>query len=124
MNLPKLACCNFIPEANELKEFALGCGFTGIDWNFNLENLPRSPAEESSLVRTIFSLNPLEVRYHCGFKMTDLGDVDAESAEDAMNVFRRVCLLVSKLGGRFLTIHVGLGRDTTSDLSWQRTIQY
>ena len=40
-----------------------------------------------------------------------------------MNIFRRICRLVSKLEGRFLTIHVGLGRNTTTDLSWNRTIE-
>ena len=123
MNSPKLACCNFIPQLHELKEFALGHGFAGIDWSFHQENLPQNPAEESALVRTISSLRPLEVRYHCAFKKIDLGDLDGDSSQDAMNIFRRVCRLVSKLEGRFLTIHVGLGRDTTIDLSWNRTIE-
>jgi len=123
MNSPKLACCNFIPQVGELKEFALQHRFVGIDWSFNQENLPQNPAEESALVKTISSLHPLEVRYHCAFKKIDLGDIDEVISEDAMSIFRRVCRLVSKLGGRFLTIHVGLGRDTTIDLSWNRTIK-
>ena len=123
MNSPKLACCNFLPEVDELKEFALQYGFAGIDWSFNQENLPQSPAEESALVKTISSLRPLEVRYHCAFKKIDRGDLDEGNCEGAMSIFRRVCRLVSKLQGHFLTIHVGLGRDTTLDLSWSRTIE-
>ena len=113
MSRPKLACCNFIPGADELKEFALDHGFEGIDWTFTLENLPRHPAEESALVKTISTLNPLETRYHCAFKRVDLGDVSPEGAKNAIDIFRRVCRLVSKLRGRFLTVHVGLGRNTT-----------
>lgn len=123
MDGPKLACCNFISEPKLLKEFALDHGFTGIDWSFRHENLPQTPAEESALLATISIFQPLEVRYHCAFKKTDLGDVDDESAKTALQVFRQVCRLVAKLGGRFLTIHVGLGRDTTTDLSWNRTIE-
>jgi sugar phosphate isomerase/epimerase len=123
MNNLKLACCNFISEVNELKEFALQHGFFGIDWSFNQQNLPQSPAEETALVKKISSLRPLEIRYHCAFKKIDLGDVHEGNSEDAMSIFRRVCRLVSKLEGRFLTIHVGLGRDTTLDLSWKRTIE-
>jgi sugar phosphate isomerase/epimerase len=123
MSYPKLACCNFIPDVKHLKEFALEHGFEGVDWSFTPENLPRSPREESALVKTISSLHPLEVRYHCAFKRTDLGDANAEEAENAMRVFRRVCRLVSKLGGRFLTIHVGLGRNSTSNLLWDRTVE-
>ena len=122
MQSPKLACCNFISEAEPLKAFALEHGFTSIDWSFMQETLPQSPAEESALVKTISSLRPLEVRYHCACKKIDLGDLDEGNCEDAMSIFRRVCRLVSKLEGHFLTIHVGLGRDTTIDLSWNRTI--
>jgi sugar phosphate isomerase/epimerase len=123
MNRPKLACCNFIPETDQLREFALDHGFEGIDWTFTLENLPRNPAEESALVKTISKLNPLETLYHCAFKRVDLGDLDPEGAKYAIDVFHRVCRLVSKLQGRFLTLHVGLGRDTTIDLLWDETIE-
>ena len=123
MNSPKLACCNFIPEVGELKEFALKHGFVGIDWSFSQTNFPQTPAEESALVKSISSLHPLEVRYHCAFKKIDLGDVEEENSKDATNIFRRVCRLVAKLGGRYITIHVGLGRDSTIDLSWDRTIE-
>jgi hypothetical protein len=71
----------------------------------------------------IAALNPLEIRYHCAFSRTDLGDDDALKAEAALRVFRRVCLLVSRLEGRFLTIHVGLGLSSTNHLSWERTVE-
>ena len=121
-NPPNLACCNFMSDTKLLREFALEHGFGGIDWTFTLENVPRSPSEESHLVSTIATFEPLEVRYHCAFKMIDLGDIDGDSAEYAMGIFRRMCCLVAKLGGRFLTIHVGLGRDTTLELCWDDTI--
>ncbi|MEJ2716315.1 MAG: sugar phosphate isomerase/epimerase [Deltaproteobacteria bacterium] len=120
---PKLACCNFLSDTTLLREFALEHHFDGIDWSFTFENLPQSPSEEYALVPTISSLYPLEVRYHCAFKHTDLGDIDAEEARNAGSVFRKVCKLVSKVGGRYLTIHVGLGRDSTLNLSWKRTVE-
>ena len=123
MERPKIACCNFIADPRALKEFALTHQFDGVDWSFNQENLPQSPAEESALVKIIAGLHPLEVRYHCAFSRTDLGDVDDGRAAAAMLVFRRVCRLVSKLRGRYLTIHVGLGRNSTNNLSWNRTIE-
>lgn len=122
MKRPRLACCNFIADVNSLKEFALDNHFDGIDWSFTQDNLPSNPAEESKLVKMISGLQPLEVRYHCAFKRMDLGDLEAHRAEQAMTVFRRICRLVSKVGGRFLTIHVGLGRNSTNNISWNRTI--
>ena len=79
--------------------------------------------QESLAAKTIAGLHPLEVRYHCAFNKTDLGDVDSEKADEALKIFRRVCLLVSQLKGQFLTIHVGLGLDSTHNLSWNRTIE-
>ena len=121
--LPKLACCNFISDPKELKAFALDLGFQGIDWSFTPENVPPTPAEESAMVKTIDQLHPLEIRYHCAFRRVDLGNNDEVKASRAFETLSSLCRLVSKLGGKFLTIHIGLGRNTTYRLSWERTVK-
>ncbi len=120
---PTLACCNFIPDVDQLRNFALTYGFQGIEWSFTRASLPVSAEEEESLLNAIESLSPLEVRYHCAFRKTDLGDVDPDRSREAMEVFHQVCQLVNKLGGKAMTIHVGLGLDSTLDLCWDRTIE-
>ena len=120
---PKIACCNFIKDIHELKAFAQANGFDGIDWSFYPKKLPKNPVKESALFKAISSLHPLEVRYHCAFPRTDMGDNDPERAKEAGNIFRFVCRLVSKLGGEFLTMHIGLGRNSTNHLSWERSLQ-
>ncbi|MFH0824663.1 MAG: TIM barrel protein [Pseudomonadota bacterium] len=119
---PKLACCNFISSETRLKEFALDYGFDGIDWSFTGENLPRTRTEEAELAKTISGLYPLDMRYHCFFLNTDVGAVDPDEAHGAVNMLRSVCRLISKLNGRVVTIHIGLGRDSTGDLSWEKTL--
>ena len=119
----KLACCNFIPDPAALRGFALEHRFDGVEWTFTLDTLPAGPAEEASLLKTISTLHPLEVRYHCAFVKTDLGHGDEEEARKALTVFRKVCRVVSKLGGRHVTIHVGLGQESTDILSWERTVE-
>ncbi len=123
MQLPRLACCNFLSEVKQLREFALEHDFAGVDWSFTLEDMPRSPAAETALVKTIAGLHPLEVRYHCAFDKTDLGDENFEAAQKAGQVLRAACRLVSGLKGRHLTIHVGLGRESTVDLCWESTVE-
>ena len=124
MKTPTLACCNFIPEVEKLRHFALDLGFTGIDWTFTLDNLPNSPAAEAELARSLARLHPLEVRYHLAFQGLDLGDEDPEEGRRALRVFREVCRLISKLGGRVVTIHVGgLGRETGEDLCWPTALE-
>ena len=120
---PKLACCNFIRDIHKLKAFAQANGFEGIDWSFHIKSLPKSPAEETALFKSISSLYPLEVRYHCAFPKTDMGDDDREKAAAAEDIFRSVCRLVSKLGGGFITMHIGLGRHSTNHLSWERSLE-
>jgi sugar phosphate isomerase/epimerase len=119
---PKLAVCNFLPEIARLGEFANQHDFSGIDYSFDLENLPGTPTQESRWVKEISALEPFEIRYHCPFERVDLGHDDAARAEEAEVVFRRIIRLISKAGGRYVTIHIGLGHDSTEPLSWEITI--
>ncbi len=121
-DLPKLAVCNFQGEAEDLKRFAVKNGFAGVDWTFKTRDLPENECQESRLCKEIARLHPLEVRYHCAFKGIDVGDADVEKARDAVEIFAKVCRLVSKMEGRYVTIHLGLGRTAMHGLSWDRTI--
>jgi sugar phosphate isomerase/epimerase len=118
----KLAMCNFIKNIDRLKQFAIENEFAGIDWSFNLAELPHTPAEESRWVKKIADLQPLEVRFHCPFDEVDLGHENPDRVGEAMELFRRIIRLVSKADGKYLTLHIGLGRDTTRVLSWEKTI--
>lgn len=119
---PKLVMCNIFPEVEPVKEFALENGFTGIDWSLDLERLPETPLQESMWAREQATLLPFEVRYHCPFYQIDLGHDDPALAAKAEAVFRRIIRLVSKAGGRYLSIHIGLGFDSTEPLSWETTL--
>ena len=119
---PKLALCNIFLDVRKLKAFALDYGFSGIDWSFDVDTLPATPGEESSCVQSLSALKPLEVRYHCPFYQIDLGHNDPREAQEAEALFHRIIRLVSKAEGRYLTIHIGLGRDSTEPLSWEATI--
>ncbi len=120
---PKLALCNFIQDVDSLKDVAFRNGFDGVDWTFTLEDLPRTPLQESRLYEHITRLQPLEVRYHCAFKEVDLGDTNASRAAEARKLLWNTCRLVSKLRGKYMTIHMGLGRDSMEDLHWDRTLE-
>jgi sugar phosphate isomerase/epimerase len=66
-------------------------------------------------------LDPLEVRFHCPFHNLDLGHHIPEKAKEAEVLFQRIIGLVSKADGSSLSIHIGLGRDSTVPLSWNTT---
>ncbi len=119
---PKLAMCNFISDIDELGKFAFENGFSGIDWSFDVKTLPRTPVEESKWIKSLSSLRPLEIRYHCPFPRQDLGHEDPVQAKEAEALFRRIIRIVSKAEGRYLTLHIGLGHDSTEPLSWEATI--
>jgi len=117
-----LGMCNFIDDTAALREFALENNFDGIDWSFSLEDLPETPAAASSWVKSMKTLSPLEIRYHCPFSRVDIGHENPFEQERAAEVFARAIRLIAKAGGGYLTIHVGLGHDTTRTLSWDRTL--
>lgn len=121
MHLPTVSICNFIPDTEALREFAVSLGFSGVDWTLRVEDLPCNPMEESRLLRKISILNDLEIRYHCAFKGVDLGEEDDLKAGAAMELFQRVCRIVSRLEGKFMTVHLGLGRESPEGLCWERT---
>ena len=114
MNEPHLAMCNFIPDVERLRCMALECGFDGIDWTLKLEDLPTDGVRENGLRPSVSRLRPLEIRYHCAFNGVDLGHADPVKAAEAVSFYRRACRLVSDLEGRFMTIHLGLGRESLS----------
>lgn len=101
---------------------ALQNGFSGVDWTFTVEDLPRNETEESSLLRRIAILKGLEVRYHCAFKGVDAGDEDERKADEAMQIFQKVSRVVSRLEGAYMTVHLGLGRKSPEGLSWDKTV--
>jgi sugar phosphate isomerase/epimerase len=120
---PILAMPNFLQEPGELKRFAIENGFSGIDWSFDLSQLPATPSEESEWASIQKNLNPLDVRYHCPFANVDIGHEDPEVRKKSVALFKRMIRLVSKAGGKYLTIHLGLGHVTMNILSWEATIR-
>ncbi len=114
--------CNILSDAGKVRDFALAHKFSGIDWSFELDRLPETPLQESRWAKDQAMLAPLEVRYHCPFYRIDLGHVNPALAEKAEAIFRRIIHLVSKVGGRYLSIHIGLGHDSTEPLSWETSI--
>ncbi len=121
--IPKLAMCNIFSDIYQLKDFAFKHGFDGIDWSFEMETLPSTPSEESAWIKGMGILDPFEVRYHCPFHKIDIGHNVPEKAEFAVSIFSKIIRLISRRGGGYLSIHVGLGRDSTIPLSWDTTIE-
>jgi sugar phosphate isomerase/epimerase len=119
---PKLACPNLYQDVNKLKSLAFDCGFQGIDWTLRTEDLPKNRLEEARFVNSMARLAPLEVRFHLFFPDNELGDSDPCGAESARRNFSATLDLISKVGGRFATVHVGLCRDSMNGMSWDNTI--
>lgn len=122
MGAPKLACCNFLPNVEHLREFAMDYGFSGVDWTLKPGDLPQNRSQFWNLAEKISVLKPLEIRYHLFFRKLETGHVDPAQANDATRTFHQAVQLISALGGRFMTVHVGLGRDSMHEVSWEKTL--
>ncbi|SPF50383.1 Xylose isomerase domain protein TIM barrel [Syntrophobacter sp. SbD1] len=119
---PVIAICNFISDTVTLKKTAIEYGFSGVDWTLKLGDIPGNQFEESRLLSDISRLDGLDVRYHCAFNGVDVGDEDERKADEAREVYEKACRIVSKADGRFMTVHLGLGRKSPVGLSWEHTV--
>ena len=119
---PKIVMCNLFEEIEPLKVFAEENGFQGIDWSFDLENLPATPLEESRWVKDQSRLIPFEVRYHCPFYRIDLGHDDPCRRKRRLLSSGGSYVFLHAQEGRFLSIHIGLGQVSTEPLSWEATV--
>jgi len=119
---PKVVAPNIYTDPKEMKQFAADNGFDGIDWSFDIDRLPETPVDESRWAKRQATMAPFEVRYHCPFLKVDIGHEDFDSQAKAMNIFRRMIRLTSKARRKYLSLHVGLGHNTTKILSWESTI--
>jgi sugar phosphate isomerase/epimerase len=122
MTYPKLACPNLFSDVGTLKSFAMDYGFQGIDWTMRPEDVPRNPLEYARLANALTRLAPLEIRYHLFFKGTELGDADPANARTAQETFDRALQVISRLSARFVTVHLGLGRESMQGISWDKTL--
>ncbi len=107
---------------DQLRQFALDLGLQGVDWTIDLASLPLNPAQEQELATKIYRLHPLEVRFHAALAGLDPGDDDPLQAQESVRILQQLCRLAARLRIQYLTIHVGLGRDSTCDLGWEATI--
>lgn len=114
--------CNFIEDIDELYHFAMMFKFGGIDWSLDLNRLPSTPSEASTWFKSLQKLDHLEIRYHCPFDKVDIGHRDNDAAQYAIELFQQAIRLVAKAQGRYLTLHLGLGHDTTHLFSWDTTV--
>lgn len=123
MNLypPKLACPNLFPDARLVREFALEHGFDGVDWTFSAADFADGLGDEERVRAIAAALHPLEVRGHLFFPKKDIGHSDAGERAQARQLFRRAFRVVSELRPQLITVHVGLGWDSKSELSWFHT---
>jgi hypothetical protein len=118
---PKLACPNLFPDANLVREFALEYGFDGVDWTFTASDFADGLGDEERVRAIADALQPLDVRGHLFFPRMDIGHHDAGVRTEARHLFRRAFRVVTKLRPQVITVHVGLGRDSMSELSWPHT---
>ena len=121
MDGPTLACPNFRPDTVSFEDLVRELGFRGVEWT--ITDPPRTAAERAALAWDLGRFRSLEVRYHAALRRADLGQEDREAALAARKAFEDVIRAIAGLGGRYLTLHVGLGRDTTMDLSFDRTVE-
>lgn len=120
---PKLACCNLNRNPDYLRRLAQELELQGVEWTIGPEDWPLTASWERQFVATLERLEPLEIRLHLALPGLDLGEIDPERAALALRTYEYLCQLAAKLRIRYLTIHLGLGRESTAGLEWELTLE-
>ncbi|ABA88080.1 TIM barrel protein, AP endonuclease family 2/xylose isomerase-like family [Syntrophotalea carbinolica DSM 2380] len=113
---PTIAMCNiFDQDAERLAAFADQNGFSAIDWSLD----PSLPERE--LLSQIKVLDGFQVRYHCRFHGVDVAYSD-QRGDDSLALLLRTVDQVAAAGGRYMTVHSGLGNPSGEGIDLNRAI--
>jgi len=113
---PTIAMCNiFDQDAEKLARFAAVNGFAAIDWSLD----PSIPERE--FLSLMKSLAGFEVRYHCRFHGIDVAYTD-QRGDDSLALLMRTVDQIARAGGRYMTVHSGLGNPTGKGIELARAI--
>lgn len=98
--------------------FAIKSGFDGIDWSFARDRVPLENRAKTRFISQVRRLqdHDIEVRFHTPFLNTEIGHRDDKIAQWAMDLHRHTLELVAETGGKFLTLHIGLGSIRDEDI--------
>lgn len=114
--LPEIALCNiYDQDAVRLAEFAAANGFTGIDWSID----PALPGKEFLFLMKY--LKGFQVRFHCRFHGVDPAYSDFRG-DDSLAFLMRTVDQVAEAGGRYMTVHSGLGNPSGEGVDESRAI--
>ncbi len=124
MKEPKIAVTNEIEDIPDLLSFIRRYQFAAIDWSFReIEDLPFESSKEQWFVNWIKAQNGTAIRYHCAIPEMELAHANHDLAQQALENYKRLIQIISQVGGRFITIHIGLGQPSSHLLSWKTAIE-
>lgn len=122
---PKLAVCShLVPSWEETVELARERD-NGASIDYSLDS-----ADLDAVVRDIEVLkaacpnNGLEVRYHLPFGDAEIANGDPELARRAVDVMKCAIDRVGEVGGRYVTLHMGLNSDLHGPLRWEHAVEH
>jgi len=106
----------FDQDADMLADFAHEHRFAGIDWSID----PAMPTGQ--LMSRMKKLDDFEVRFHCRFAGTDIAYAD-ERSEKSLTVLKKTVEQVAGAGGRYMTVHIGLGCSRAAELDKNKAVR-
>ncbi|MDD4456173.1 MAG: sugar phosphate isomerase/epimerase [Syntrophotalea acetylenica] len=114
---PTIAMCNIFDQNTEkLVAFATEQGFSAIDWSLD----PTLP--EPEFLSLMKDLAGFQVRYHCRFHGVDVAYSD-QRGDESLALLLRTVDQIAAAGGRYMTVHSGLGNPSGKGIDMNRAIR-
>ncbi|MDI6822193.1 MAG: sugar phosphate isomerase/epimerase [Actinomycetota bacterium] len=120
---PKIApCAKTILSIKDVLEYGGESGYMAVDCSLDSKLLKLLESERKKF-EEILNGNNLEVRYHCAFADGELGHVNPSIAQASLVLFKDIIDSVQRFGARYITVHIGLDRESENKLSWERAVE-
>ena len=109
---PKLALSAKVEKSVEnVLEHAVTSGFDAIDWSFHPNDFIEHELTERWLHAFNLKYPGVEIRYHTPWGDIEIAHKDNTVSDRAVSLLTRSIDVIERLGGRFLTVHIGLNAD-------------
>lgn len=107
-------------SVGNILEHAVENGFEGIDWSFHPNDFIETDLAERWLGAFRMKYPEIELRYHVPYGDIEIAHKNNEVSERAVILLKKSIEAIKRLDGRYLTVHIGLGPDSSQALCMDR----
>lgn len=121
MNIKIGACTHMGYSLEKAVRLGQGSNYIAVDYSFQSQKLHLLD-KGSKKIKRLTQGDGLEIRYHCPCSYSEIGHHIPKIADHSLTLLKESVDRISFLGGRYLTIHIGLAASP-QEISWSTALR-